>query len=256
MHKLARIQADFQAYLMDDATEAAFVNVIVNDEKAGARKRLGIYYDAYRLRIIAALAAAYPKLKLLLGDDLFDSTAHAYIDQNPSTYRNLRWYGSEMRAHLQANLPQHPIVAEMADFEWALGLAFDAEDAPTLQLQDLANIPPECWADLKFTIHPSVQVLPLQWNVVLVWKALDAGDSPPNPVKTAEPCLIWRQDLNSHFQSINAAEFSAIQLVISGATFGELCHRLQDSAGEQAAITQAAQYLSRWLNDGLISQAI
>ena len=37
--------------------------------------------------------------------------------------------------------PQHPIAAEMAAFEWALSLAFDAEDASILSLQDLAEIP-------------------------------------------------------------------------------------------------------------------
>ena len=39
---------------------------------------------------------AYPILKALLGDDLFEQAARGYIDQYPSTYRNMRWVGDKM----------------------------------------------------------------------------------------------------------------------------------------------------------------
>lgn len=97
---LAQLQSDFQAYLVDTAKGAAFKNRIVNDAKVGVKKRLSIYADAYRLRIIEALATSYPKLKALLGDDLFDATARTYIDTYPSTYRNMRWVGDKMQTHL------------------------------------------------------------------------------------------------------------------------------------------------------------
>lgn len=259
MSQLAKLQNDFQAYLIDADKGAAFKSRIVDDIKVGAEKRLGIYYDAYRFRIIEALATAYPKLKIILGDDLFDSTARAYIDQYPSTYRNMRWVGGKMQTHLLETLPQHPIAAEMAAFEWALGLAFDAADASMLTLQDLAEIPPELWADLKFEFHPSVLLLPLKWNVVQVWNVLDKDEAPPGIAKTEEACLIWRaglnldSGLNSHFRSLAKTEYAAIQLAMSGACFGVLCEKLQETCSEEEATMLAAQYLSTWLYDGLIS---
>ena len=264
MSQLAIIQADFQAYLFDCDKGAAFKSQIIDDAKVGATKRLSIYYDAYRFRIIEALATAYPKLHVMLGDDLFDSTARSYIDQFPSTFRNMRWVGGHMQTHLKSTLPQHPIAAEMAAFEWALGLAFDAEDAPILGLQDLAAIAPEAWADLKFSFHPSLQMLPLQWNVLQVWNALEKQETPPAIEKTDEACLVWRQGfnlgsnlergLNSHFRSLDFAEYAALQLAISGASFGALCEKLQENATEEEATIQAAQYLSGWFNDGLITK--
>lgn len=260
---LAQLQADFQAYLFDSDKGAAFKNQIIDDVKVGAKKRLGIYHDAYRFRIIEALATAYPKLHVMLGDDLFDSTARSYIDQFPSTFRNMRWVGGHMQTHLKSTLPQHPIAAEMAAFEWALGLAFDAEDAPVVTLQDLAAIPPEDWAALKFSFHPSLQVLLLQWNVVQIWNALEKEEPLPAIAKTDESSLVWRQSfnlgfdlargLNSHFRSLDPAEYAALQLAISGASFGALCEKLQENATEEEATMQAAQYLSGWLNEGLIS---
>ncbi len=256
MNHLAQLQSDFQAYLLDDVKGAAFKAKIINDKKVGAKKRLGIYYDAYRLRIIEALSSSYPILKALLSDDLFDKTARLYIDIYPSTYRNMRWVGNKMSTHLQQTLPQQPIAAEMALFEWALGLAFDAEDAPILTLQDLVAIPPENWADLRFKFHPSVQLLKFKFNLLRVWQALNAEESPPAAIQINEPCVVWRKDLNSHYRSLEPAEYNAIQQMTAGASFGELCEKLQENATEEAATTQAAQYLSGWLNEGLISLVI
>jgi len=257
MSQLAKLQADFQAYLYDDVKGAAFKAQIINDQKVGAKKRLGIYYDAYRLRIIEALANAYPKLKAWLGDDLFERAARSYIDQYPSTYRNMRWVGGDMNIHLQKTLPQHPLAAELASFEWALGLAFDAEDVPILSLQDLAAIPPEDWGNIRLKAHSSVKLLKFKWNVILVWQALNSEETPPKTTITNAPCLVWRKQMDSHYRSIDTQEMRAIEKIMMGITFGELCEFLQsenleEHLIEETAMQTAAQYLSSWLNDGLI----
>lgn len=252
MSKLAQLQADFQAGILH-ADNAVFKTRVIDDEKIGAEKRLSIYADAYRLRIIEALSTTYPKLHLLLGDDFFDATARQYIDQHPSEYRNMRWVGDNMYEHLKRVLPEHPIAAELASFEWALGLAFDAADSAVVTVSDLATIPPETWGDLNFTLHPAVQLLDLHWNVVPLWQALDQEETPPKPLQNNEPCLVWRSDLNSHYRSIASQEFDAIQHIKAGANFGVLCEHLFETMGN-AATQQAAQYLSGWLEAGIISQ--
>jgi hypothetical protein len=252
MSHLSKIQADFQAYLYDDVKGAAFKSQIVNDKKVGVTKRLGIYADAYRLRIIEALANVYPNLKKLLGDDLFDSTARSYINVYPSTFRNMRWVGDKMAEHLQATLRQHPIAAELATFEWALGLAFDAEDVPILALQDLAIIPPEDWGNLRFKFQPAVQLLSPTYNVLSVWQALNIDEIPPKVTQIKEPYVVWRKELNPHFRSLDHAEYKAVQKMMAGATFGELCVKLQQNASEEATTVQAAQYLAAWINEGLL----
>ncbi len=254
MTHLSQLQSDFQAYLLDANKGAAFAKKIVNDKKVGVKKRLGIYADAYRLRIIEALSNSYPILKALLGDDLFEQAARSYIDQYPSTYRNMRWVGDKMAENLQVNFSQYPIAAELATFEWALGLAFDAEDAPILTLQDLAAIPPENWADLTFKFHPSMQLLTFKWNVLRVWHALNAEETPPKISEINEPCVVWRKDLNSHYRSLDLAEYAAIQFVIAGASFGELCEKMQENVSEEEATMLAAQYLSGWLTESLMTK--
>ena len=256
MSQLSKLQADFQAYLMGAQQNSAFRSNIIDDAKVGADKRLAIYHDSYRLRLVEALSNAYPKLHALLGDELFDSAARSYIDTYPSLYCNLRWFGDRMHEHLVNTLPDHPITAEMAVFEWTLALAFDAPDAPVLQLPDLAAIPAEGWGDLVFEFQPSLHLLALNCNTVAVWKALDAEENPPTFEQLVPPetWLIWRREMTSRFHSLEPMESSTLRLVISGANFGDICASLESELGEEESAMKAAQYLAGWLEDGMIAR--
>ncbi len=256
-NQLAKLQADFQAYLLNDMQGGNFIKAVIDDKKVGAKKRLSIYHDAYRLRIIEALATAYPQLKALLGDVLFDKTAREYITAYPSTFRNLRWYGSEMRDHLLETLPQHPIAAEMANFEWTLSLAFDAENVPELSLQDLATIPPENWVDLSFQFQPAIKIVHTRWNVIPMWRALEAEETPPKPAQesTYQSWLVWRKNLNSQYRSMSEREVIALNMAMMGATFGEICASLEGESNSEEATLTSAQYLAGWLENGLICKA-
>lgn len=258
MSQLAKLQADFQAYLLNDAKSSSFIKSVIDDKKVGAKKRLSIYHDAYRLRIVGALATAYPQLKALLGDVLFNKIAREYITSYPSMYRNLRWYGGEMQQHLISTLAQHPIAAEMADFEWTLSLAFDAENVSELSLQDLSTIPPENWDTLSFRFHPAIKVVRTRWNTVTIWQALQAEEIPPKPAQesTYQSWLIWRKNFNSQFRLITEMEVIALNMAMMGATFGEVCASLEVEMDEEQAITSAAQYLAGWLEAGLISKVV
>ncbi|MBC7697632.1 MAG: putative DNA-binding domain-containing protein [Bacteroidia bacterium] len=257
MLDLAQLQSEFQSYLIGHKNSTTFTTRIINDAKVGVNRRLAIYFDAYRLRIIEALATAYPKLKALLGDDLFNRIAREYIDDFPSTYQNMRWVGGNMREHLLYSIPEHPIAAEMAVFEWSLSLAFDAEDVAELRLQDLAEIPLEHWNALQLKFQPAIQIVRLRWNIIPIWKALDADEAPPALLQDSiyTSWLIWRRDFSSQFRSMGEMEAIALHMAMTGATFEEVCESLEGQEAEttaEEAMTIAAQYMAGWLQCGMI----
>lgn len=256
MSPLATLQAGFQAYLLDDSRKTAF-KPVVDDNKVGATQRLKIYHNAYRLRIVGAFAAAYPMLQAYLGDDAFANVARSYLTKTPSIYPNMRWYGAQMPAHLLSVLAKHPIAAELAQFEWTLSLAFDAEDTTIINLQDLARIPPENWGDLRFKFQPSTHLLALHYNAVAVWQALNVEQTPPQALKqeAVTHWLIWRQDLTCKFRLLASAEVQAIEMALAGKSFGDICETLFETLGDEA-VNQAAQYLAGWLEAGLLCEWI
>lgn len=257
MLRLKQLQEGFLAYLYDDVAGSAFKVNIINDDKVGVAKRLSIYHDAYRLRIIGVLGSDYPNLKKYLGDNLFEHTARTYISHYPSRYPNMRWVGQHMAEHLSKTLPQHPIAAELASFEWSLGVAFDADDTPNIKLQDLTEISPENWANIMLKAHASMQLLSFKYNTLTVWKALNTGVTSSKSIKDNSTCLVWRKGLDSHFRTIDNLEKVALEKLVTGISFGDLCEFIQGEEvisehAEIVAMQTAAQYLSNWINDGLI----
>lgn len=249
MSALDRLQCDFQRYILNDEAPGAIHAAVREQYGLGAGSRLAIYHRAYRSRLRQALCEAYDKTWTFIGDDMFAELAGSYIAAQPSRHANLRWFGAGLAGHAALALADYPFIAELAALEWALSLAFDAEDAAPLAAADMAAIAPEEWADLQFGLHPSVHLLDMQWNAVALWQALAAGEDPPEAAQAvgATHWLVWRQGEQPHFRSLPPLEAQALYRIAEGATFGEVCA----AAGEEAMLALAG-YLQHWLAQGLL----
>lgn len=254
MSHLAALQRAFQTHVLhaDDAIERE----ITGTPLAPAAERLGIYSTAYRLRLLEALQTDYTALHAALGDEGFEQLCFAFIAASPSTYPNLRWFGANMDAYLKATPPylDIPVLAELASFEWAKGLAFDAADEVHLTIQDMADIPGADWPGMSFQAHPSVQRLDFFSNAPLIWKAVAAEADPPQPSYTEESLswVIWRQNLSVYFRSLDKDEAWAIDSLLHGVNFAEICTGLCEWVDELHAARHAAGLLKVWLESGMI----
>ena len=256
MSTLRRLQEDFQGYLL--ALDERMHPHAVGNAQVSAGERLAIYADAYRLRLLEALATDYPGLHTVLGDDEFDAMGRAYITAHPSVHFSLRWYGDRMSEFLALVEPysKYPAFAEMATFEWAKSDAFDAADAALCSVADMAAIPPDAWPGLGFVVHSSLRRLDLRWNVPTVWKAIDAGEEPPALLENDYPIawLVWRQDLLTYFRSLSVDEAWALDALQRGETFAAICEGLTEWVDAQNVALHAASLLKQWLTDGLICE--
>ncbi len=255
MTDLVSLQHDFQAYLLHP--DRQMHGHVVATPQLGVEERLDIYADAYRLRLEEALGVDFVAVHTLVGDSEFRTLARAYIDAHPSRHYSIRWFGQHLSAFLR-NEPRYanrPVLAEMASFEWALGLALDAADAPCLDADELTRIPHERWPGLRITLHPSVHRLELHWSVPQLWKAIDAGAPPQQPVRTdvGNAWLIWRRDLASYFRSVDPPEAWALRAVAARHTFAELCEGLGRWIEDDQVAIYAATLLRGWLDQGLLS---
>jgi Putative DNA-binding domain len=263
---LAPLQQMFQDFILGQHDEAAILPHIAQRTGLSCAERLSIYSNAYRIRLHDALSEAYDKTHRYLGDELFDAAANGYVEQNPSQWSNLRWYGASFPAFLQHYLPEHPVVAELAAFEWALSLAFDAEDQAILPLSALAQVQEHEWESIGFECHASVRFLPLHSNCVAIWLALadtndtneaeQPGTAPPDPdwKELAQPWLIWRKNLQPHFRCLSQAENMALCKLQTGQSFAEVCAMVAANEPESAA--QIGHWLQTWLTDEVLHDFI
>lgn len=254
---LRALQADFQGYLLDPG-QRAIAERVAGTARVDADTRLGVYAEAYRLRLLEALDTDFPTLHTLLGDDEFDRMGRAYIDAHPSRHFSIRWFGQGLSEFLRITAPysEHPALTEMAAFEWTMTLAFDAADDPIVTLDDMTAVPPPAWPEMRFTPHASLHRLDLRWNVPTVWKARAADQDIEPPVENAVPVawILWRQELNTYFRSLEVDEAWTLDAMIAGQTFADICQGLCEWIDEQHVAPHAAGLLKRWITDGMIAK--
>lgn len=255
---LERLQQQMQSHVLGSGAIAPSMHALISsNDGLSTEGRLAIYFEGYRMRLRQALGEAFDKTHALVGDALFSQLCDGYIADQPSAFRNLRWYGDGFAGHLATALPSHPCVAELAQFEWALGLAFDAADAPLLTLDSLATVTPEEWAHIGFTLQPALQLLTLEWNVAAIWLALEAGQTPPAPQAETAHWLVWRRQWQPHFRSLPTAEFKAIQDMSSGASFASVCaDALIPTATDGDVTAQVAGWLQTWVAEEILSAVV
>ena len=265
---LLALQTRMTAYLLQPDAEAltavpdvqgpitpsdADGNGAPNASPMSALRRLGVYHGAYRARLLATLRDTYGHTLRLLGDDAFDALALAGIAQAPSTHRNLRWYGETWPDFLV-----DAAVAELARLDWALREAFDGPDDTVLGLRDLQLLAPDAWAVVRLRPHATVRCLAMRHNTLQRWHALDDE----RPVPDAEPLpapgwvLVWRRDDRPHFRSMAAPEAWAVRQLLAGQPWVALCEGLAEAWPDQDATTLAAQCLRRWVDEGVLAEAV
>jgi hypothetical protein len=255
MKHLATLEAQFQDNVLtgDPAIDAE----IGGDSEEFRNARLAIYRDAYRLRLAEVLGSDYEILHGYLGDEPFDAMARDYIAAHPSTFRNVRWFGGKLADFLRATPPYaaHPVLAELAQFEWTLGLAFDAPDQDAVRFEDVAAVLPEAWAGLRFAPHPGLRILKLRSNAVAIWKAIGNDEAPPQAESLAAPVAwaVWRKRHSPFFRSLEIDEAWALNAMLAQASFGEICSGLCEWNSAEDAAPRAAGMLRGWVEEGWIA---
>jgi hypothetical protein len=256
MTGLTRVQDDFQAFLLRNSSDIE--RHVVGSQRVPVGTRLAIYSDAYCSRLIEALESNYPALAKLLGPHDFAALGTAYVRAHDSGFRSIRYYGHELPAFLEddADYAKVPILAELAHWEWAMTGAFDAADVAPVDVDSVANVAPDRWAQLQFELHPSLRRLALFWNAPQMWNALTSdAEARPQPAVQAEPrhWLLWRADLQTYFRSLPLPEAEALDTARAGGRFGAICVELAAHFSEDETPTRAAAYLKGWIEAGFIT---
>jgi hypothetical protein len=233
------------------------LGTVRGNARESAETMFGVYRNAYWARLVEALGNDLPGLKALMGDADFDRMARAYIAQHPSQHPSIRWAGRHLAAFLATEAPyrDQPWFADMARFDWALAFAFDAADASVAGLADLAGVPPEFWGSIRLAFHPTLDAFRI---------ATPVDEARPRLLENADLLLdrgarceraimAWRLGQDVKFRAIDPLEFSALQAMQGGATFGAMCELVAGSVDPETAPLRAAQILQGWLEWGIVA---
>jgi hypothetical protein len=253
---LAELQSGLQAAILSGDVRSV-VPLVRAGAQAPRETLLGVYTTAYALRLVGILKADFPLTAAYMGDDAFARAARSYIAAHPSPHRSARWVGDRFATHLAsaAEWATHRQCGDLAALEWALGLAFDAPDAPHIGLGDVASIPPEAWSDLIFQPHPSARVFNETWNAFAIWSALKDEGGPPPAHRHAESAahLIWRRDGTPTIRGLSPEEAMLWQEAVRGTPLHRLCELAAHFDDPDVAAARVAAHVRAWLDSGALT---
>jgi hypothetical protein len=141
------------------------------------------------------VAAIYPAVQRIVGEDFFRAMARDHVRETPPTSPLLFDYGRAFPAFIAAYpyAAEMPWLADVARIERAWLDAYHAADAPALTAADLAALPPDALPDLQLRAHPAAQVVPSTYPAVSIF-AINRQEGPVSVLTThqAEHALVTR----------------------------------------------------------------
>nr|WP_315261591.1 DUF692 family multinuclear iron-containing protein [uncultured Duganella sp.] len=198
------------------------------------------------------LAAAYPVLLALVGDEFFGGLARAYGRARPSDNPDLNQFGAGLAAFLRGfpHAAQLPYLPDMAALEWALHRAHYAPAADPVDAAQLAALSPQQVEAATFGLHPAAQLLTADYAVAALWQAHqpDSGVAFPEDMAAPSYALVARPQWTPLLVPLGVAAHAALDAMAHGATFGAAL----DAALERDDDFDVAASLQQWLALGVL----
>jgi len=198
------------------------------------------------------LAAAYPVLQMLVGEEFFGGLTQAYGREYPSDSGDLNRFGAHFAAFLAGfpHVADYPYLPDMARLEWALHRAHYAPSAIAITPQQLAAVPPEQLESVRLRLHPACVLLASDWNVVPLWQAhqLESDADFPQQMAQASYGLVLRPVWKTQLLPLTPASHAALSVLADDGDFGAAL----DAAFELDEEFDVGANLQQWMEHALI----
>jgi hypothetical protein len=190
--------------------------------RLGPAQRLAIYARSYRLRLVECLREEFPTLRLLVGDQVFDLFAGAYLAACPSTSYSLYRIGTAFVDFLAATRPAHSggpgtldaIPASLARLERAISEAQRAVGTENMSDADLVPhplLPPA--PGLRLRLPDTVTLLRLDFDFSDALACARRGERPVQPPARDVCVAVARCRYRVRVHTLEPARFAWLQAI-------------------------------------------
>jgi hypothetical protein len=255
MPELLAVQQRFGAALADAAHADDAAPLFVGDA-ARARVRIAIYRGNGIANATKALAAAYPIIRKLVGDEFFDGLARAYCRAHPSASGDLNEFGANFADFIATFEAAQSLtyLPDVARLEWLAHRAHYAADHAPLDTGRLGGIAEHDYPRLKLELHPAVSTLESSYPVFRIWEvhqddyrgeiAVDLDHGP-------DRVIVYRPGFRVTVAALSRGELAFLAAIKQGELLGTA---LESALAADAEFNLGAS-LQRWIAANVIVDA-
>ena len=206
---------------------------------------LAVYRNTIAKGCVDALAANFPTVLSMVGDEWFRAAAAAFAREAPPAHAALLDYGEAFPAWLDRFPPAQdtPYLAGLAHLDRLRTESLFAAEAASLTAARLATLASEALAETRLRLHPSVRFAAFDAGLPSLWAAARAGREDLTLSETAEALLLVRTDGVVIHRVIGAPETDFLRACRDGQSLGR--------AAERAGDADVASFFARLIADGV-----
>jgi len=236
------------------AFQREFVRAAVGGRTPLSRRpAFAVYRNTALQGALSALAATYPTVERLLGDEAFAALALRFVRAVRPMTPVLSDYGEGFVdwLALQPTLADLPYLPDVARIDWMCLEAHRAGDAPLLDAGALSDSSPQSWMTRRAALHPATRISWFRQPAPSIWLAardglLEGGFAPD---WCAEGVLVTRPIGAVQVVRIDAAAHR----ILGGIRLGESVGQAACAAAALYPEADIGQCFARILESGAIS---
>jgi hypothetical protein len=213
---------DSFAHALRDPDAALPRGVIAHNSDA-PQKRFAVYRNNVMVGLVNALEARFPATRKIVGDDFFKAVAKLFATAQPPRSPLMMFYGDGFPAFLATFEPAQdvPYLADVARLEAARTRAYHTADAKPLTPAALHGTPQEALADLRFLLHPSLEIVASDYPIVTIW-AMNCGEMALAPISDwrGEDALVSRPSMDVEVRRLPPGAKIFLQSLAAGDPLG------------------------------------
>jgi hypothetical protein len=218
MIALRELQKSFRDYLV--ATHADELPAL--GIEPGFETNASLYRNNVRSAHVGTLAAIFPAVQALVGEDYFDGLATQFARSFPPRGAVLASYGIGFPSYVASRpeLRHVPFLPDVAQLEWVMNEAFHAHSSFSPTPEEAARILAHAEGELRLALRPSVRLLAASAPVREIRLAALAGDAEAIQCldETEQFLLIFRPAGEVAVERIAAGEFTFLFVLATKGT--------------------------------------
>jgi Putative DNA-binding domain len=215
-------QNNFARALLDRELPVPEGVIAYNSERP--ERRFAVYRNNMMVSLLGVLEDRFPATCRIVGEEFFRAAARLFIAAEPPRSPVMMFYGDSFPSYLAKFEPARsvPYLADVARLEAARTRAYHAADAKPLARDAFAAVPLEALAGMRFTLHPSLEIVSSPYPIVTIY-AMNSGEMEPAPITDwrGEDALIVRPECEVEVRRISAGARIFLQRVAGNDPLGE-----------------------------------
>jgi hypothetical protein len=223
---LAELQRDFARVVRGD--DLAGQGLGIDPTGINAERRLAVYRNHHRLSLAAALAANFPTVVKVIGENAFQALALSYLAIDPPRDPCLAGYGGGFPTFLESDPRAQSLVylGDLASLDWARNVAERADDLATFGAEHLSQMDTAQLESLRLKPHPSLTLLRSLYPLLRIRDVAAGREEGVSLDAGGVDLMIWRTASAVTCVALDRAALDFVTALTAGQTLAEAAQGL------------------------------